>query len=152
MALNWADLASIAVLVTAGCAVSYAVLQRTMRRAVLERQHATERQLSALAATVKALEARVAELNRIPELQPEAASEFDMEAAAAAAEDAVAPEDAEVTPELMAVITAAASAFLGKKVRVLSAKLLEPPHEVISPWSQQGRVFVQASHNLRPMS
>jgi hypothetical protein len=152
VALNWADLASIAVLVTAGCAVSYAILQRTIRRAVLERQQATERQLSALAVKVKALEARVAELNQILELQPEAASEFDMEAAAAAAEDAVAREDTEVTPEMMAVITEAASAFLGKKVHVLSAKLLEQPHEVISPWSQQGRVFVQASHNLRPMS
>jgi len=53
-----------------------------------------------------------------------------------------------VTPELLVVIAAAVTAFLGKKVRIRSAKMLQSPYEIINPWAQQGRVFVQASHNL----
>lgn len=59
------------------------------------------------------------------------------------------PKKRPVTPETIAVIAAAVTAALGKKVRIRSAKLLYPsPDYVISPWAQQGRVFVQASHNL----
>ena len=47
-------------------------------------------------------------------------------------------------------IAAAVTAYLGKKVRIRSAKMLQSPYEIVNPWSQQGRVFVQASHNLRP--
>jgi methylmalonyl-CoA carboxyltransferase large subunit len=54
-----------------------------------------------------------------------------------------------IAPEIRAVIAAAVAAFLGKKVRIRSAKMMQPPYEQINPWSQQGRVFVQASHNLR---
>jgi methylmalonyl-CoA carboxyltransferase large subunit len=54
-----------------------------------------------------------------------------------------------VTPEILVVIAAAVTAFLGKKVRIRSAKVLQSPYEIVNPWSQQGRVFVQASHNLR---
>lgn len=53
----------------------------------------------------------------------------------------------EVTPEVMLVIAAAVTAFLGKKVRVRSAKILYS-HESFNPWSQQGRAVVQASHNV----
>jgi hypothetical protein len=47
------------------------------------------------------------------------------------------------------VIAAAVTAFLGKKVRIRSAKMLQSPYEVVNPWAQQGRMFIQASHNLR---
>ncbi len=46
----------------------------------------------------------------------------------------------------MAVIAAAVTAFLGRKVKIHQARLVNP--EVVSPWAQQGRVFVQASHAL----
>jgi hypothetical protein len=52
----------------------------------------------------------------------------------------------EVTPERMAVIAAVVTAFLGRKVKIHHARLVNP--EVVSPWAQQGRVFVQASHAL----
>lgn len=52
----------------------------------------------------------------------------------------------EIAPETLAVIAAAVTAFLGKKVRIHQARLVNP--EVVSPWAQQGRVYVQASHNL----
>jgi hypothetical protein len=51
-----------------------------------------------------------------------------------------------VTPEEIVVIAAAVTAFLGKPVRVRSARRVQPMGS--SPWSQQGRVFIQASHNL----
>jgi methylmalonyl-CoA carboxyltransferase large subunit len=83
------------------------------------------------------LQARLNELS-----QPAAAA-----SAPAAGVKAAAKE--EVTPEILVVITAAVTAFLGKKVRIRSAKLLQTPYEVVNPWSQQGRAIVQASHHPR---
>ncbi len=60
---------------------------------------------------------------------------------------APAPVAAEMTPELLMVLTAAVAAFLGKRARIKSARLKSGP-EQSSAWAQQGRVFVQASHNL----
>ncbi len=54
----------------------------------------------------------------------------------------------EMSPETLLIIAAAVTAYLGRKVRVRSAKMLQSPYEIINPWAQQGRVFVQASHNL----
>ncbi len=54
-----------------------------------------------------------------------------------------------VSPDLLLIIAAAISAFLGKKIRIRSAKMLQSPYEIVNPWSQQGRVSVQASHSLR---
>ena len=71
-----------------------------------------------------------------------------MEAATSAA-GAVQPIKEEVTPELLVMLAAAATAYLGKNVRIRTAKMLQSPYEVLNPWAQQGRVFVQASHNIR---
>lgn len=55
----------------------------------------------------------------------------------------------EVTPEIIMVLTAAAAAFLGKRARIRGARLVRAAPS--SAWAQQGRVFVQASHNLGVM-
>lgn len=55
----------------------------------------------------------------------------------------------EITPEILMVLTAAVAAFLGKRARIRSARLSSPRTD--SAWAQQGRVFVQASHNF-PLS
>ncbi len=52
----------------------------------------------------------------------------------------------EIAHETLVVIAAAVAAFLGKSVRLRSARLVQPVAE--SAWAQQGRVYVQASHNL----
>ncbi len=58
----------------------------------------------------------------------------------------VEPKPPEGIPEeIMLVIAAAVAAFVGKSARVRSAHYV---HEGMSSWAQQGRVFVQASHNL----
>jgi methylmalonyl-CoA carboxyltransferase large subunit len=121
-----------------------------LRQAVSARQEATEDRLSELSGALKALEARVAELSQIPELKAAAAPVVETEAApATTANQAVQRENEEVTPEMLVVIAAAVTAFLGKKVRIRSAKMQRSPYEVVNSWSQQGRALVQASHNLR---
>lgn len=59
----------------------------------------------------------------------------------------VAAKREEVSPETLLLIAAAVTAFLGKKVRIRSAKMLYS-HESFNAWSQQGRAVVQASHNV----
>lgn len=59
------------------------------------------------------------------------------------------PTEKSVSPEILVVITAAVTAFLGKKVRIRLARALQSPYELMNPWAQQGRVSVMASHMLR---
>lgn len=59
----------------------------------------------------------------------------------------VAAKREEASPETLLLIAAAVTAFLGKKVRIRSAKMLYS-HESFNAWSQQGRAVVQASHNV----
>jgi len=155
--LTFADLVIIAVLVALGCVVTYVSMQRKLRRIVVELQQSSRQQLDALAQTLKAVEDRVAELKRpaaVPRVvAPVAVPAAKAQAALPTSEKAAAPQkqetQEEVTPEMLVVIAAAVTAFLGKKVRIRSAKMLQSPYEIVNPWSQQGRVFVQASHNLR---
>ena len=117
-----------------------AVSAKDKIQAASERQLAMERQLGELTGAVKALQARVAELS-----QPVAS-------VPAAGVKAVTAQDAahrEVSPEVLVVIAAAVTAFLGKKVRIRSAKMLQSPYEVVNLRSQQGRALVHASHHLR---
>ncbi len=110
-----------------------------------------KRQVTSLAKSVESLQAQLAGQSKIlAELaagiksmagHPQPAS------AVAGQETAASPDDA-ISPQLLVVIAAAVTAFLGKKVRIRSAKNLQSPYEIINPWAQQGRVFVQASHNL----
>jgi hypothetical protein len=119
-------------------------------QAISERQRAMEGQLSALAGALKALEARVAELSLVPELQAAAAAVAEKQAAPASAKrEAGYRVEEQVTPETLVMIAAAVTAFLGKKVRIRSAKMLRPHHAGVNSWSQQGRALVHASHNPR---
>jgi len=147
MKLHGTDWAVMTVIAGAGCAVIYAGLERVLRRAVRERQRDMERQLNAMATTVKALQARVAELSR---LQAARTVVGEVSVIAAPAETAGRPTQAQTKPEIVAALTAAATAFLGKKARVRSAQLLpSAQQDGAGAWAQQGRVIVQTSHNLR---
>ena len=149
MELSSADFIVIVVLVGAGCAVCSAGLWVILRQAASVSQRTTESRLDALTGALKALEAKVAELGKIPELQAVTAPVAEVKAPVAAVPLAVQRDDEEVTPEVLVVIAAAVTAFLGKKVRVRSARKLASPHEVVSSWSQHGRVLVHGSHNPR---
>ena len=102
---------------------------------VSERQKAMEDQLSELAEAVKALEARLAEAG--------------WPAAVVAVKEGAPQKDQAVSPETLVVIAAAVTAFLGKKVRIRSARMLRHQAVSASAWAQQGRVAVHGSHNLR---
>jgi hypothetical protein len=144
VALSLADFVVMIVLVGIGCVLSYVGLWLMLRQVLAERQQAAESQLSALAGALKAMEARVAELS-----QPSAAAPaVETKAALATVKPTVDRADEEVTPETLVMIAAAVTAYLGKKVRIRSAKMLLPS-QVVNPWVQRGRVLVQSSHNLR---
>jgi hypothetical protein len=65
------------------------------------------------------------------------------------AKEIASTEKEEVTPETLVVIAAAVTSFLGKKVRIRSARLLRPVSSGANLWALQGRVAVHASHQLR---
>ena len=69
-------------------------------------------------------------------------------APAAAPAPASAPAEAEISSDTIAILSAAVTAFLGKKVRIRSAKALQTPYEIVNPWAQRGRVIIHASRNL----
>ncbi len=146
MKTHWFDLAAGAAMAAAGCALLYALGVRAMRRAIAERQESTDRQLSALAMTVKALQARVAELGSAERSREGSAAE----GLAYVAENMAGEEGKELRPETLAAIAAATAVFLGKKARIRTARALPAAKDAVGAWAQQGRVIVQTSHNLRP--
>jgi hypothetical protein len=142
----WADWVIGAAFVGAACATIYAAMARAMRRAVADKQRETERQLSAMATTVKALQARVAELgglNPIPAQLVESATTSN------ATEIASGQKSKSLQPETVAVLTAAATTFLGRKAQIRAAQAAPAEHSSAGAWAQQGRAFVQTSHNPR---
>jgi hypothetical protein len=53
-----------------------------------------------------------------------------------------------ITPEIVAVIEAAATAFVGRKIRILSVRILSRSTQDSSSWRDQGRDIIHTSHNL----
>ena len=151
MGLGIADFIVIVVLVAAGCVVCSVGLWVMLRHAASASQRATQSRLNELASAIKALEAKVAETGKIQE-KPAAAPVAETQAPVTAAGQAVQQDDEEVTPETLVVIAAAVTAFLGKKVRIRSAKRVAAAREGVSAWSQHGRMLVHSSHNPRSRS
>jgi hypothetical protein len=50
-----------------------------------------------------------------------------------------------VSAETLAMIAVAVTAYLGKKVKIRSARLMPTANQ----WTQAGRAVIQASHNLK---
>ena len=67
----------------------------------------------------------------------------------AAAKHATRAVEEEISPEILAVIAAAATVFLGKSLRIRSVGLLGWQRGARSGWTRQGRASALASHNLR---
>lgn len=145
MTLHWTDLALILAIVGSGVTVGYFLLMRTLHRTVLDRQRELERRVAMLAEVMRSMELRFGDQGPSPELT--AAQNAEPELIRAADPDHQ-PENGEVPAEMNVAIAAAAVAVLGPNARVLSSRAVRPD-DIVSPWSQQGRVSVQASHNLR---
>jgi hypothetical protein len=132
---------TIAVLAVAGWVSLFIISRRAIQSECAALRVEFERRISALSAQVRAS-------------QPAADPQTDSSSAKAlahvtalAAANPVQQTD-EITPETVAMITKTITALLGKKIRVLSVKLLQMPNVTPESWAQQGRVVVQASHNL----
>jgi hypothetical protein len=66
----------------------------------------------------------------------------------APAADAIATGEGRIPAEILAVMAAAATTFMGKRIRIREIEQLHSEVEQVSRWSRQGRVLVQSSHNL----
>jgi len=62
----------------------------------------------------------------------------------------VAPKEEAIADEILMVIAAAVAAFMGKKARIRRVRRMT--ESGVNPWSQQGRVSIQASHNVQAWS
>ncbi|HUM05679.1 MAG TPA: hypothetical protein VLT90_09470 [Terriglobales bacterium] len=134
----------VAAIAVAVCLRAVSGLQRKLEQLSGEIRQRSEQQAADLRETVRALEARIADLAGVRTAAPKPAPVPALAPVAAAP-----PKRAEeIAPELLVVMAAAVTVFLGKQVRIRSAKMLQSPYEIVNPWAQQGRVFVQASHNL----
>ena len=56
------------------------------------------------------------------------------------------PAKEEITPEILAIVAAAVAQFVGAGARIRSTRMV--PMAEGNAWAQQGRVIIQASHNL----
>ena len=131
---------ALSLVAVAGVIVSYLLLRREMRaeisrlREMVGAQGASERSSREAAVESKA----AAEITNRP------ASEKKKQQAPV---PVAAPAKEEITTEILAVISAAVAQFLGAGARIRSTRLIASPGGM-SPWAQQGRVIIQASHNL----
>jgi hypothetical protein len=145
--VGWAAAVVIAGLVAVlSAGLCFAALRRVEGRFALM-EAALRDQVETLDDAVRMVEARVAE-----SLSPTAgnATTLDQSSADEEAEflrgESV---DAAIAPEIQAAIAAAAVVVAGPNARVRSMQLSKA-REDASAWSQQGRVLVQSSHNMRP--
>jgi hypothetical protein len=157
--LHWADIVLMVAIVVAGCGASYLLALARLRRILAENHREIDRRVAAL---TEAIAMRVpGSSETVPATDALAATEIEVEAGFAEFAEAQAQvheaalhpltadqEDGEIPPEIKAAIAAAAIAAFGNHARVRSARRV-PSSDVVSPWTQQGRVIVQSSHNLR---
>lgn len=132
--------------------ISYLTAQHAVKQAGENARAQLELRLSGLTTAIAELEAQVAALSRTNERLAAAAhaTVASMESSGnGAAVQGATKSSEEIPADILIVISAAVTSFLGKKVRIRSAKMLQSPYEIVNPWAQQGRVIVQASHNLQ---
>ena len=145
-----------AAFVVAGCAAGYLLAMRKVRAAMAENQRELERRLQSLTEAVMmrqpgeeaelsstdALDREEIETRPAPLIQGRPLPRIEVRTEQAPA------EAGDIAPEIRAAIVAAAVATLGNHARVRAAPQV-PSQDVVSPWTQQGRVIVQSSHNVR---
>jgi hypothetical protein len=160
LTLHWPDLALIAAIVIAGGGATYFLLQSTMRRMVAENRREMERRLAALTDAITMQEPGSSATDALSATEMEAEPPGGEELAQVDADVATTSQswgpgeresrqqEEEIPAEIQVAIAAAAIAAFGNHARVRSARRI-PSSNVVSPWTQQGRVIVQSSHNLR---
>lgn len=136
---------ALALLAVAGMVVSYLLLRREMQSELQKLRELVE-QRSERTPQVVAPPAPEPKLQSAPIAAPAAKTAAPPKPVPAATPPP-APAHEELTQEILAVIAAAVAQFVGAGARIRSTRLLAAPAGA-SPWAQQGRVIIQASHNL----
>lgn len=112
-----------------------------MSNAVLE-ETAVDARIADLTAQLRAMEERLRSLEA--RFAPPLAAPV---APAPAPKPAVPKQQEEpISEEILMVIAAAVAAFMGKKAKIRRVRRMT--EFGVNPWSQQGRVSIQASHNV----
>ena len=124
------------ILMVGGLLLGYFVLRSQMHAEISELRKLVE---SAKVAEAASVGASVPVANTLPpkhQPKPESAS------------PARKPQSVkeEIAPEILAVIAAAVAQFVGAGARIRSTRMI--PVAEGNAWAQQGRVIIQASHNL----
>ncbi len=55
---------------------------------------------------------------------------------------------AEVEPETLVMLAAAVTSYLGRRVRIRSARQVKPGQDGAPAWARHGRAAIQTSHQL----
>jgi len=151
----------VALLVLAGWVVMFITARRMLKRTIEDFRREMDERVNSLLLSIKAAQAQAEETRKASVAAATPAQPLAKPQSTAVAQPAVSgpqpvshavEEPQEVPSDVLLVIAAAVTAFLGKKVRVRSSKMLQTPYEIVNPWVQQGRVVIQASHNLGPRS
>lgn len=123
---------ALALFAVAGVVISYLLLRREMRAELAKLREMVEAHSTADLKPVASITKSEAKLSAPQKSKPAPAP---------------APAKEEITPDILAVIAAAVAQFVGAGARIRSTRLL-PTTGGMSSWAQQGRVIIQASHNL----
>jgi hypothetical protein len=149
-----------AALLVAGWAAALFASRRMLKRRCAELREEFQRQIDSLSASVRALErtsatettgAEAADslLSAIP--KPAKIHPFTPQRMRSDADQTQTIRTAggeEITPDILRTIAETVTALVGRKVRILSVRILQTPASVVNSWAEQGRIVVQASHNL----
>lgn len=106
--------------------------------------------IAELRSEVRSLSDRLARLESPPESAPKPAKAESKPVPAVVespAPSVPAPPAPEVPEDILLVISAAVAAFLGERAHIKQVRLIASPG-----WALQGRVFIQASHNITQFS
>jgi hypothetical protein len=132
----------IVVLVVAGWLAVWLDSRRVLKRTSADLRLEFQRQIEELSAKVTAVERTADRQTAV------AASAALAPGTTRPPAETTAQVSEEITPEALATIAETITALLGRKVRIRSVKILQTHNAIANPWAQQGRVVVQASHDL----
>lgn len=134
-----------AILLAAGVLIAYVTLRREMQSQIAELRKLISEAKGTPAATPPPF-VPIAVASPTPAAAPSKIELVKKEPAAVPVAAAPKPVKEEITAEILAVIAAAVAQFVGAGARIRSTRVI--PITESNAWAQQGRVIVQASHNL----
>jgi hypothetical protein len=139
------DIYLITVGLTAAASLAVSLhLRRALKRMLAELRLEFQQQIDALSAKVAALDRAAGAQHAAGS----ASAPSEKLIPGGAGVQATAQVCEEITAETLGKIAETITALIGRKIHIHSVRILEQQTEIQSSWAQQGRVVIQASHNL----